>query len=136
MGRPKKHPTTLRSGTLTMRVHPKLLFLSNVAARYQGRSLASFIETALTEALSPARVLKDEPGVSEPTAPVAPILWSEGLWDENEATRIFRVAIKGTDLLSPSQRELYIKAITNLAQRQERVTENSFIEAFNTLGRN
>src|SRR6185437_10803128 len=100
MGRPKKHPNTLRSGTLTMRVHPKLLFLSSVAARYQGRRLASFIENALTEALSPARVLKDEPCVSEPTEQVEPILWSEGLWDDNEATRIFRVAIKGTDLLS------------------------------------
>jgi hypothetical protein len=109
------------------------VFLSNVAARYQGRSLASFIENALTDALSPARVLKDEPSVSEPTTPVEPILWSEGLWDENEATRIFRVAIKGTDLLSPSQEELYIKAMANLAQRQERVTERSFSEAFNAL---
>jgi hypothetical protein len=55
------------------------------------------------------------------------------LWDGNEAARIFRVAIKGTDLLSPSQEELYIKAMANLAQQQERVTERSFVEAFNTL---
>ena len=55
----RKQTRNNSSGALNLVVEPKLHFLANVAARYRGKTLAEFVQGAVTVALLPESMLKE-----------------------------------------------------------------------------
>jgi hypothetical protein len=92
--------------SLTVRIDAKVHWLASYAALEQGMTLAEFVEDALTQALSLPSMQKDEPTYgTEFEAPES--LRNEGLWDDDEATRFFHIAVNHPGWLSRSEQKLW-----------------------------
>ena len=87
-----------RSETVTVRLDPKLRYLAELAARKQRRTLSSFIEWAIEDALG--RVYLDDQGTS--VSEVA-----NTLWDVDESDRFARLALRFPDLLTHEEQVLW-----------------------------
>lgn len=94
-----------RSETVTVRLDPKLRYLAELAARKQRRTLSSFIEWAIEDALS--RVLlregngyNNDYGIS--IADAAPVLW-----DVDDADRFAKLALNYPHLLTHDEQILW-----------------------------
>lgn len=118
-----------RSETLFMKIDPKLKYLAEIAARDEDRSLSGFVDRALRLALE-TKGQRDNAdlNVSEPVAPPAPQpLWLEGIWDEDEATRFFKVAASRYDLLSVGEQLLWKLLTDKLSENGGKITLKRFI---------
>jgi hypothetical protein len=127
-----------RAGQLNAVIDPKLLFLAKVAARYKGQRLVEFIEDAFRHALSPAAMSVDEPTYGHETKPEAEAsLWFESLWHEDDAVRLYHVAMADTDLnlLTPKQRDIFNHVTNSLIKQRKKVTLKSFVAFFDASER-
>src|SRR5690242_11602299 len=110
-----------------MRISPKLHFLANVAARYRGQSLSNFIEDAIKDALTPEAMLGDEPQPGHtPIQKQEPFLWNEGLWSDDEATRVYLLMLSHPDCASPSQQRTWAKISRQAAKDGKKLTLRVF----------
>ena len=90
-----------RSETVTVRLDPKLRYLAELAARKQRRTLSSFIEWAIEDALG--RVyLDDGNGHGTSVSEVA-----NSLWDVDESDRFAKLALKFPELLTHEEQVLW-----------------------------
>lgn len=114
-----------RSGTLNMRIDPKLKYLADLAAKYTDRSLSHFIEDAIKQALAPERITSDEVLSELP-------LWGEGLWDEDEATRLFMLATMRPTLLNLPKMRLWTMLSGAMVKNDGKITLKRFVEWYNS----
>jgi hypothetical protein len=89
-----------RSETVTVRLDPRLRYLAEVAARKQRRTVSSFIEWAVEEALSRVMLREEDPVLS---------VGGEGdmLWDVDEADRLIKLALRYPELLTHDEQVLW-----------------------------
>lgn len=88
-----------RTQTVTVRFDPKLRYLAELAARKQRRTVSSFIEWAVEEALKQVVINEfDNMPLSEQ---------AETLWDVDEAERFARLAISHPELLLHDEQVLW-----------------------------
>lgn len=83
-----------RSETVTVRLDPKLRYLAELAARLHRRTLSSYIEWSIKEALD-GEVLRQGDGWTLSIGDEA-----ENLWDVDEADRFAKLALRYPHLLS------------------------------------
>lgn len=83
-----------RSETVTVRLDPKLRHLAELAARLHRRTLSSYIEWSIKEALD-SEVLRNEDGLRVTIGDEA-----EYLWDVDEADRFTKLALRYPHLLT------------------------------------
>lgn len=97
-----------RSETVTVRLDPKLRYLAELAARKQRRTVSSFVEWAVEEALD--RVyLREETGDSRDDFQRAISIgtMADGLWDVDEADRLAKLAMQFSELLTHDEQVLW-----------------------------
>lgn len=97
-----------RSETVTVRLDPKLRYLTELAARMQRRTVSSYIEWAVEESLS--RVyLRDEVGGSrdDHQRPISVESMADGLWDVDESDRLIKLATQFPELLTHEEQVLW-----------------------------
>ena len=90
----------VRSQVVTVRLDPKLKFAAELAARKQRRTLSSFIEWAIEQAVSEVKVTSyngDEKSVLEATREI---------WDVSEAQRFLNFANNYSELLNYDEERL------------------------------
>jgi len=93
-----------RSETVTIRLDPKLRYLTEIGARCQRRTVSSFIEWAVQQSLS--MVMVTEGGLwSKRDTPL--ITQSELLWKVHEADRFAYLAILRVELLNTREQMLF-----------------------------
>jgi len=122
----------MRSGTLNMRIDPKVKYLAEKLAKYQQRTLSNFIEGAVRRALTD--VIHDEPNVGTtipPKMPPAP-MWGDGLWSDDEATRFFMLATAHPDLLNVSEMRLWTLLSGSMMKNYGKITLKRFVEYYNS----
>jgi hypothetical protein len=93
-----------RTQTVTMRLDPRLRYLTDLAARTQRRTTSGFIEWAIELALSEI-VLKDSEGPGYP--PITLTDESNLLWDIDESDRFAKLAIYYPNLLTHDEQVLW-----------------------------
>ena len=93
-----RHADIVRSETLTFRLDAKLKFLSELAARSQGRKLSNFVESALREALGSV-IVEDEREATHGNEPdYSPVRGrtladiADTLYSTDDAVRFYNVA--------------------------------------------
>lgn len=85
-----------RSETVTVRLDPKLLYLAEVAARKQRRTLSSYVEWAVSHSFQSVELEEADYG----TETVYLSAKAYTLWDSDEAERFVRLCIEYPDLLT------------------------------------
>lgn len=90
-----------RSETVTVRLDPKLRYLAELAARKHRRTLSSFIEWAIEDALSKIIIYEDE----RESISIAAV--ASNLWDVDDADRLVKLAINYPDLLTHDEQILW-----------------------------
>lgn len=122
------------SGALNIAVSPKVHFIASVAARYRGKTMAEFIEDAIKFAILPASIFNDEPKADLHNGPLQePSYWMDGLWSENEAIRLFNLAVFRHDLLPPWQRSIWLSFSSKMAKEGKALTQQNFIAFYDSL---
>ena len=116
----------VRTKTVGVRLNPKIHYLAELAARYQQRTLSGFIEWAVTRALTPEVMQGEEPNVLE-----ARPLWMEGMWDVDEADRIFRLASR-SDLMPIEQQRFFKLFMLHMESIGEKANLSAFREFWNS----
>jgi hypothetical protein len=116
-----------RSGTLNMRINPKLKYLAEVLAKYQDRTLSNFIEAAITRALTD---VDEDYGSHAQEAPLP--MWGEGLWDDDEATRFFMLAVSYPELLNAAQARLWTLLTGAMMKNHQKITLKQFVAYYNS----
>ncbi len=124
------------SGAINFITKPKRHFIANVLAKHEGKTLQELLECAIDEYLDPQRVLqRDE--ASHKTEPNKPVedspLWMEGLWDEDEAVRVFRLAVFDARLMTPSMKAIWLEFSTAMAKEGKKINQQNFVEFCNAL---
>lgn len=111
---------------LNIKIDAKTHWLANLAARYQGLTLAEFVESSIARAITREAMLSDEPKVKEPSEPRT--LQFETLWSEDEATRLYNVATdpRTHNFLSGSQRKLWALISSAVANEGKKLTPKIF----------
>jgi hypothetical protein len=117
-----------------MRINPKLKYLAEVAAGYTDRTLSKFIEDAIRQALNPESMSRHEPapGSKAAASKAAPQLWGDGLWDEDEATRMFMLAVSHPTLLSGPQKNLWTLLSGSILANKKTLNLKTFREYYNS----
>jgi hypothetical protein len=99
----------IRSETLSFRVDARLRFLSDLAARSQGRKLSNYVEQSLEQSLSNV-LIEDE---REPNTEIHERRYgrsladlADQLWDANESTRFLNVVRIAPWLVSDGESNL------------------------------
>lgn len=90
-----------RSQTVTVRFDPKLKYLADLAARKQRRTVSSFIEWAVEEALDKI-VMEEDMNYQTTLSDIR-----NELWDVDEAERFGRLAVKYPELLTHDEQVLW-----------------------------
>ena len=88
-----------RTQTVTVRLDPKLRYLAEIASRKQRRTVSSFIEWAIEQALDSV-IVNDNSHISVADE-------SARLWDVDEAERFMRLAVAYPDLLTHDEQLLW-----------------------------
>ena len=91
-----------RSKTVTVRLDPRLHYLAELAARKQRRTLSSFIEWAIQDALEEVLIFDPETGKKSSLADCA-----AKLWDIEEADRLVQLVVHSPDLLSFDEQRIW-----------------------------
>jgi len=94
-----------RSRTVTVRLDPKLHYMAELAARQQRRTLSSFIEWAIEEAL------REVPMTSHLDTSATASTATSFLWDVDEPDRFVMLALRNPELLNHDEQVLW-KLIT------------------------
>ncbi|MGF7181490.1 hypothetical protein [Tunturiibacter psychrotolerans] len=108
----------------SMKISPRLKYLAEMAARERHCTLSSFVEQAITRALTPEAMSDDEPGI-DPASAQTP-LWNEGFWDDDEAARFFMKATFRHDLLTIPEQRLW--TLFNMSNGERKITLQAFRE--------
>lgn len=90
-----------RSQTVTVRLDPQLRYMADLAARSQRRTLSSFVEWAIAQALGEVP-LKDHAGESATARELV-----DRLWDVDEPDRFILLAVFNSDLLTHEEQLLF-----------------------------
>ncbi len=98
-GEKRSNKQTGRTETIGFRLEPKLRFAAELAARKQRRSLSSFIEWAVDEAMDSV-VLDSDSQVTVRQA-------LKDVWDPDEADRFVKLAAKYPELLNHEEERLW-----------------------------
>ena len=98
-----------RTQTVTLRMDPKLRYLTDLAARTQRRTTSGFIEWAIERALKEVDLDYDNPN-STSIADEA-----SKLWDVDEPDRFVKLAINYPNLLNHDEQVLWKLITSNLA---------------------
>lgn len=97
-----------RSETVTVRLDPKLRYLTELAARIQRRTVSSYIEWAVEESLSNVCLRHEEGGSRDDYRPAISIeSMADGLWDVDEADRLVKLATQFPELLTHEEQILW-----------------------------
>ena len=91
-----------RSQVVTVRFDPKLKFAAEIAARKQRRTISSFIEWVVEEAISRIEIAEN--------STISNVL--NQVWDVEEADRFVKLALKFPDLLTYEEERLW-KVLTD-----------------------
>ncbi len=94
-----------RTEIVTIRLDPKLRYLTELAARKQRRTVSSFIEWAIERTLSEVILHEDYNGDRPTTVSVREE--SARLWDVDEPDRLVRLATLYPDLLTHEEQVLW-----------------------------
>lgn len=94
-----------RSETVTIRLDPKLRYLTELAARKQRRTVSSFIEWAIERALD--SVVLRESGDYRDNGGELLGGCAQELWDTDEADRLVKLALKYPELLNHEEQILW-----------------------------
>ena len=106
-GRPSGGGSKLqRTETVTLRLDPRLRYLTELAARRQRRTVSSFIEWAIEQALSLV-MLPGDPSSEPIDLEYASIV----LWDPDEADRLAKLGLYYPDLLTYDEQVLWLSLI-------------------------
>ncbi len=92
-----------RSQVVTVRLDPKLKFAAELAARKQRRTISSFIEWAVEQAIEKVPVTSG--GIEAPEKSVYDIL--ETVWDVEESDRLVKLAIHFPQLLTFEEEKIW-----------------------------
>jgi hypothetical protein len=98
---PKPKSAGKRSETVSLRLDPTRRFLAEVAAHSQRRSLSSFIDQAVEEAL--IRIYLVDARAAGKAVPSSMSELSAELWDPDEAIRFAKLAFEYPELLDHHQ---------------------------------
>ena len=90
-----------RSETVTVRLDPKLRYLAELAARLHRRTLSSYVEWSIKEALD-SEALRNNEGIRDTIGTEA-----EFLWDVDEADRFAKLALRYPHLLTHEEQVLW-----------------------------
>ena len=112
---------------LNIKIDQKTHWLASLAARYWGVTLAEFVESLIAKGITREAMLRDEARVD---APERRMLWNEALWSDDEATRLFNLACAADDLLTGSQREMWVKITSKIAASGRNLTLQTFTEFY------
>ncbi len=93
---------TFRSETVGVRLDPKLLYLAEIAARIQGRTLSSFIEWSIRQVL-----LSDVEANNGATVKSLGPMANEEFWDIDEAVRVWKLATGDPTLLTITEQKIW-----------------------------
>lgn len=119
---------------LNIKIDYKTHWLASLAARYWGMTLAGFVESLIARGVSREAMLSDEPRVYEPSKPSnRAIPFHDGLWSDDEATRLFNVATAAHDLLSDPQRRAWIRITATIAASGGTINPASFRELYEQM---
>lgn len=88
---------TTRTETVSVRMEPKLRYLAEIAARTHRRSLSSFVEWAVEDALSRAQ-FNEEKSVAQAV---------DTIWDVDEPDRFVKLALYAPRLLNYDEQRLW-----------------------------
>ena len=121
--------TNSRAGMLNMRIEPKVKYLAEIAAIDEQRTLSSFVERAIRQALRTKAQNEEE----DETAPQLP-MWGEGFFDEDEATRFFLLASGRHDLLSVPEQRFIKFFFMHMEHTGNKANLKAFQEFWNTPG--
>lgn len=94
-----------RSETVTVRLDPKLRYLAELAARKQRRTLSSFIEWAIEDALGRVQISEGSGNYNDPGLSVGEE--ANRLWDVDDADRFAKLAIRYPELLTHEEQVLW-----------------------------
>lgn len=94
-----------RSETVTVRLDPKLRYLAELAARKQRRTLSSFIEWAIEDALVHVKIYEGSGFNGDVDISVGAD--AATLWDVDEADRFAKLAVRYPDLLTHEEQVLW-----------------------------
>ncbi len=94
-----------RSETVTVRLDPKLLYLAEIAARKQRRTLSSYIEWAVGGSLNHVFIDEAKTFGGEANKTVANV--AQQLWDIDEPDRFAKLAFRYPDLLTHVEQALW-----------------------------
>jgi hypothetical protein len=93
-----------RSETVTIRLDPKLRYLTELAARKQRRTVSSFIEWAIENALH-SIILREHEDYHTPDVNLGES--AEELWDPDEPDRIAKLGLHYPELLNYDEQVLW-----------------------------
>lgn len=115
-----------RSETVTVRLDPKLRYLAELAAKKQRRTLSSFIEWAIEDALGRVNLYEGEGYNGDHSRSVGEE--AAQLWDVDEADRFAKLAVRYPDLLTHEEQVLWklIKENGLVWRGNYRGTDNSW----------
>jgi hypothetical protein len=122
---------------LNIKINAKIHWLASIFADEHGMTTAEFVEDILHRTLVRSAAIKyselNLPAgfkYNEENRPVAipEPLWNEGLWDEDEATRFFRVASERPNFLSRSQTKFWHNYHDETSRNGRKVGLKSFRE--------
>lgn len=94
-----------RSETVTVRLDPKLRYLAELAARKQRRTLSSFVEWAIEDALGRVNLYEGDDYSGDHSRSVGEE--AAQLWDVDEADRFAKLAFHYPDLLTHEEQVLW-----------------------------
>ena len=95
-----------RSETVTMRLDPKLRYLTELAARQHRRTVSSFIEWAIERQLENV-ILYEEYDYQDGTTKVTLAQEALKLWDTDEPDRIAKLALYYPELLTHDEQVIW-----------------------------
>jgi hypothetical protein len=100
---PKRRESKRKSEVVTVRLDPKLKYLAELGARRQRRTLSSFIEWALEDALSRVYPSYTDQGGMGPSFADK----TSSLWDVDEPDRFAKLALEYPDLLDHEEQRIW-----------------------------
>jgi len=95
-----------RSETVTMRLDPKLRYLTELAARRQRRTVSSFIEWAIEHSLE-SIILREEYDYKGSSMTTTLAQEAQTLWDIDEPDRIAKLALRYPELLTHDEQVIW-----------------------------
>jgi hypothetical protein len=94
-----------RSETISVRLDPKLRYLSDLAARKQRRTISSFVEWAIEASLDKVIIHEGDQFEQKPSITLGSV--ASSLWDVDPADRFVKLALRYPELLTHEEQLLW-----------------------------